>query len=296
MKRLTAVADGLPDGGLGHLVRSSAVVLALRARGVDVSCCVHGRVEDVVVDGVLWLAERPVENRPMLVDSYTLDPEAVTVPCAWFDDGRSVPAGAELLISPAMPDDGGDPRRLHGYGWSCLRPCFWGAPRAEVRKTVQRVLVASGGGDPGAAGHRLAIAARNAVPRAEVRLVVGPQSTARPPAGVTAVVAPPNLAEELRAADLMICLAGQTALEAACMGVPAVIVAAVENQRVNASRLASTGAAATGTLDGSIVETIATIAQDRSLRDAMSAAGQATVDGFGALRVAAEIERRILVG
>src|SRR4051812_25900736 len=293
MARLVAVADAMPTAGLGHLVRSSAVVIALRARGVTVECVANGAVEETTVDGVRWVPGPLPAGAPLLVDSYVADPAAIADVCAWFDDGRPAPGTARVLISPARPD-GGDPRRLHGLHFSCLRPAFWGEPVVPVADEVERVLVASGGGDPGGAAAKLSAAVRAALPRARVRVVVGPQATAAPSEGVEPVVAPPHLADEIRAAGMVVCLAGQTALEAVCLGVPAVVVAAVGNQRPNARRLAETGAAVAADLDGPLAETIAALAGDRERRAAMSRAGRAAVDGFGALRVAAAIEDRLL--
>jgi spore coat polysaccharide biosynthesis predicted glycosyltransferase SpsG len=293
MGRLVAVADAMPDAGLGHVVRSSAVVVALRARGVTVECVANGARDDVVVDGVRWAPGELPRGAPLLVDSYVLDPAAIDDPCAWFDDGRPAPPGARVLISPSRDDDG-DPRRLHGLEWSCLRPAFWGEPAVPVAGAVERVLVASGGGDPGGAAARLSAAVRAALPRARVKLVVGPQATSAVPDGVEPVVAPPNLAGEIRAAGMVVCLAGQTALEAACLGVPAVVVAAVDNQRPNAERLAAAGAAVAADLDVPLAEAIGALAADIDRRRAMAAAARAAVDGFGALRVAAAIDARLL--
>jgi spore coat polysaccharide biosynthesis predicted glycosyltransferase SpsG len=116
------------------------------------------------------------------------------------------------------------------------------------------------------------------------------------PEGVEPVVAPPHLADEIRAAGMVVCLAGQTALEAACLGVPAVVVAAVDNQRPNARRLEATGAAVAVDLDGPLTEGIEALAGDRPRRAEMARAARAAVDGFGALRVAAAIDARLLRG
>jgi spore coat polysaccharide biosynthesis predicted glycosyltransferase SpsG len=293
MARLVAVADAMPTAGLGHLGRSSAVVVALRARGVTVECVANGAPAPVEVDGVRWTPGEPPRGEPLLVDTYVLDPESIEEPCAWFDDGRPAPPSARVLIAPSRPGDG-DPRRLHGLEWSCLRPVFWGEPAVPVAETVQRVLVASGGGDPGGAAAKLSAAVRAALPRARIRLVVGPQAMSAAPEGVEPVVSPPHLAGEIRAAGLIVCLAGQTALEAACLGVPAVVVAAVDNQRPNARRLAATGAAVAVDLDGPLADEIEALGADRARRAEMARAARGAVDGFGALRVAAAIDARLL--
>jgi spore coat polysaccharide biosynthesis predicted glycosyltransferase SpsG len=68
----------------------------------------------------------------------------------------------------------------------------------------------------------------------------------------------------------------------------------VDNQRPNAGRLAAAGAAVAVDLDGPLAEAIGALAADRERRRAMSVAARAAVDGFGALRVAAAIDARLL--
>jgi spore coat polysaccharide biosynthesis predicted glycosyltransferase SpsG len=99
----------------------------------------------------------------------------------------------------------------------------------------------------------------------------------------------------LAACDLLLCLGGQTALEAASLGVPAIVIAAVDNQRANATHLDAIGAAVAGenSLDA-LTEGVARLACDFEHRRALSHRARRSVDGFGALRVAAALEELII--
>ena len=120
-------------------------------------------------------------------------------------------------------------------------------------------------------------------------MVRGPFSRLRAPAGVALLEAPATLHDALLAADVVVATAGQTSLEAAACGTPAVLVALDGPQADQGARLArGRGRAARGDgrrADG-VARAAAALAADAAARAAMSAAGQAAVDGHGALRVA----------
>jgi spore coat polysaccharide biosynthesis predicted glycosyltransferase SpsG len=88
------------------------------------------------------------------------------------------------------------------------------------------------------------------------------------------------LLDHLLAADIVITAAGQTALEAAATGAATVAIPFVDNQRRQAARLAEAGAAIAAEPHGAV-------AAARKLdRAALAQAGQAAIDGYGALRIA----------
>jgi spore coat polysaccharide biosynthesis predicted glycosyltransferase SpsG len=227
----------------------------------------------------------------VVFDGVRIDPAVVTetaraLPVAVFSDGGPVPAGASLVISPIAPPPPGAADVLHGLEHACLRPAFWGLPRRAVRPAATRVLVTTGGGADGdALGEALAAALAAAL---ETTVVRGPFSRLRAPAGATLLNAPASLHDALLAADVVVATAGQTSLEAAACGTPAVLVALDGPQADQGERLAQAGAARLGATDdpAGVAQAAAALAADPTARAAMSAAGQAAVDGHGALRVA----------
>jgi UDP-N-acetylglucosamine:LPS N-acetylglucosamine transferase len=83
-------------------------------------------------------------------------------------------------------------------------------------------------------------------------------------------------------------------LEAAALGLPAIIVAAADDQLASGPAFAATGACRYlgdgRSVDPAIVAaTLAELLVDAEARDRMTAAGRATVDGHGADRLAAEV-------
>jgi spore coat polysaccharide biosynthesis predicted glycosyltransferase SpsG len=281
---IAVIADGGAKVGLGHVARCSAIVVALRTRGVTVSAFAYGADAPLVVDGVAWA---PLHGEPdarvVLLDTYTMPWEerralAAGRALAVIHVEGEIPAEARLVIAVG---GAGGPGVLAGLRYAPLRPPYWGVPARRVRERIERVLVTTGGGALQDAAVELATGLRDALPGAVVALVRGPYARFDAPAGVELVDAPPSLLEPLLAADVVVTAAGQTALEAAATGAATIALPLAANQRANADPLAAAGAAV-------IVEpgedvAAAVLGADRA---ALARAGQAAVDGFGALRIA----------
>jgi spore coat polysaccharide biosynthesis predicted glycosyltransferase SpsG len=290
------VADAGPRAGLGHVVRTGAVAAALQARGVRTRCLAWGAEEPSALDGVEW-QPLPREAAPpaggtVVMDSYDASPDALE---ELADRGRLVamhdrgpaPARAGIVVSAGRDEAASTgPGELFGPRYACLRPAFWGLPAREVRGEVRRVLVATGGADAGGAGPRLAAAAKETLPDAEVALVRGPYATEPAPAGVVAVERPATLLDELLAADVVLTAGGQALLEAVAAGTPAIAAVLAENQREQVDRAAAAGAAVSLEADADAAAVLAALAADQQRRAALARRGQELVDGYGALRVA----------
>ena len=169
---------------------------------------------------------------------------------------------------------------LAGLRHAPLRPPYWGLPPRTVRPVLGRILVTTGGGALQAAGVATAAALRDAYPGVTVALVRGPYATFAPPEGVELVDAPPTLLPALLAADVVVSAAGQSALEAAATGAATVAVPLAPNQRPNARALEQAGAAVIAA-PGDVAAAVGELD-----REALAAAGQRAVDGYGALRIA----------
>jgi spore coat polysaccharide biosynthesis predicted glycosyltransferase SpsG len=292
---VAVLADGGPQAGLGHLGRCSAITAALRARGLTVSCWAYGALGGVEIDGIAWTPLASAESLPapaggvVVVDSYTL-PEAAraALTARWsvaaMHDFGGVPAGAALVVSIGG-EPAAAPLTLSGLQFAPLRAPFWGLPERVAGDRVRRVLVTAGGGPLQAAGVEFARAVRAALPDAAIALVRGPGAAFAAPPGVELVDAPPSLLAELRAADVVVSAAGQTALEAAATGAATVAVVMVDNQRRNALALADAGAAVAVEPAEAVGAAVA-LAGDAGRRATLVRRAQAAVDGYGALRIA----------
>jgi spore coat polysaccharide biosynthesis predicted glycosyltransferase SpsG len=281
---VTVVADAAPAVGLGHLSRSSALAAALRELGVATRCLAFDAPAAFARDGVEWTPWTPAQLTGVVVlDSYLLRPGDVAAGAtvAVFHDGGARPEGVALLIAPIA---GGD---LTGLEYACLRREFWLPPERVVRERVEHVLVTTGGGPTGAElAATLAQAALNGLPEATVTMLRGPAARLDAPAGARVLGPQPSLRRLLLEADVVLSAAGQTALEAAASGTPAVLVALDALQAEQGARLAAAGAARL-VEPGQVADTLERL--DSAERAAMAAAGPAVVDGRGAHRVAAAV-------
>lgn len=297
MTSWTLVADAGPSVGLGHLARSSALAGALRELEIEVVTLGLGAPTPVTIDGVEWSPTRDLdglEAEAVVLDSYSVAAEvparlARTGTLALFLDGEVPPKDAALVV-----DVGGagepDERLLLGLRFACLRRQFRDLPAADTRETVESVLVTTGGGDPDGIGTALAQVAAEALPVARVGLLRGPYAGGVVPAGVEVVSAAADTAALLRGADIVVTAGGQTLLEAAACGTPAVVVPSADNQLGNAARVREAGAARVlpSSAEG-LSEALRALASDAGGRRDMAARGQAAVDGRGAHRVAERI-------
>ena len=257
------MADAAGRVGMGHVARCTAVACALGERGAEVSCLGFGAEEAFELDGVSWqpLAE-PVPAD--LVDSYLRDPAEFGAWAAFVDEGDA-PAGVRVVIGP-----GGLAPPEH----ACLRRPYWSPPERGPGAEVRRVLVSTGMATPAAP---LADAVAGALPEAEVRVTGGEGRQATP------IGTPGTLRPELEAADLVVCGAGQTMLEALATARPVVAVVTAGNQRLQAEAVEG---AALVTDAGQAPAEAARLAGDADRRAELSRRAAQAVDGRGAHRVA----------
>ena len=221
-------------------------------------------------------------------------------PLTVVDDLR-LPADCDLAVNPSP-------------GGEALRPAgaatfLGGAEYALIRASVVRarehaprqgreprsVLVSTGATDLAGLGRAVSHALIDGDAAVVVTRVVGPDwidTSEVSRLREHLLVAPPDLADGLATATVYVGAAGTTAVQAACVGTPAVITAAVSNQEAQASALARAGCAvvvAAGDLAGACLALL----DDPERRAKMSTHGRALVDGRGASRVAAAIRHLV---
>lgn len=293
------VADASAAAGLGHLARCTALACALSAKGFELQTLGLGGEATVEIDGVRWgpwQSDAPVSDPApdlLVLDTYdrAVWQRVAALPhghLVAFEDALPDPEAADVVIAPEEDSEPGG-RVLAGFSFACLRRPFWDVEARQVRETPQRILITTGGGDLGGLGHRLAERLRERLPAIKIELVWGPGFGGEPPEGITVLDRPPSLLEPLLHADAVICAGGQTMLEAAATGAPALVIEGAPNQRAQITSLAAQEAivpvdeeevpAALERLLGSV-----------SLRRQLSTRAQQAIDGRGALRIAAELE------
>jgi spore coat polysaccharide biosynthesis predicted glycosyltransferase SpsG len=266
------IADSGDRAGLGHVSRASAVAAALARLGLAPRSLALGAGAPFERDGVGW------EPLGSMADAHGA---SVVVLDSYLAPAGEVARLGESAEVVYMPEE---TRRV---GDACLRPQYWEPPARDYRERIERVLVSTGGGDPGGAGARLALTAHEALRDASVALVRGPYAEASVPSGIEAVMQPDSLHAEFLRADIAICGAGQTMLEACASGSPTVALVLADDQLAQGEEAAGLGAVrlvAEEEVPRALTELEAVEA-----RRALGARAREVVDGQGALRLARRI-------
>ncbi len=321
-RRALLAADCGSGVGLGHLERMLALADALRL-DLDVVIVVpqgDAEVRRRVTDRghVPWEApgDTParvaaavdaVESVDVLVlDGYVFDVALQhrlreRAPLTVVDD-LCLPADCDLAVNPSpggedLRPSGADEFR-GGPGFALIRASFADAREQALRQGCysRTVLVSSGATNIADIGGRVARALIDGDATVQVVRVVGPD-TQRVASGdhdrLRVLIAPQSLAEPLARANVYVGAAGTTAVQAACVGTPSVITAAVSNQRAQAAALAAAGCAIVAEVED-LASVCLRLLDDPVRRDDMAARGRALVDGRGAERVADAIRRLVV--
>jgi len=154
---------------------------------------------------------------------------------------------------------------------------------------VRRILVSMGLTDVGGLSWPIGELLARRKPDCTIDLVLGAKTTRAGQAhpSIRLHVDPPSMAELMLEADLAIGAAGSTTWERCCLGLPGVLVALADNQRLNARNVVAAGAALEATASAAaIVEAAQVLIMDDRLRTDMAWKAAEICDGYGAKRVA----------
>lgn len=299
LERMLALADALrPDLEVGLIIPEGDA--ALRQRVIDrghaplevpgpsahragAAVSAAASVHVVVLDGYIFdvVMQRRIRER---------------VPLTVVDDLR-LPTDCDLAVNPSP---GGDELRpsgatvfLGGAAYALLRRSFVEARALVIQRgrPPRTVLVSTGATDLDGLGERIGAAVLRRDPTVEVIRVVGPDMDAvkkRDHPRERLLVAPAGLADALAGASIYVGAAGTTAVQAACVGIPAVITAAVPNQTAQAAALAAAGCAVVASAQD-LATACLELLDDPASCEQMSARGRTLVDGQGASRVATAV-------
>jgi spore coat polysaccharide biosynthesis predicted glycosyltransferase SpsG len=320
MTRALLLPDCGAEVGLGHLERMLALADALSD---DLPVCVvvpqgerpllrrvTDRGHDAVELAGSAVARASAAAESLAADVFVLDGYVFTVevqrrlraraPLVVVDD-LGHPTASDLAVNPSAGGEGlrppGADAFLGGAEYALLSSAFLAA-RASVRERghpPRTALVSSGATNlmDITPGFVVDVLARD--PTVAVLAVLGPQAvgTQLPDdPRLEVLLAPQSLAAALGRATVYAGAAGTTALQAACVGVPAVITAAVPNQEAPAAALVAAGCAVAAE-PRTLAEECLRLLDDPGRRLEMADAGRALVDGHGASRVADRVRRLV---
>ncbi len=244
------------------------------------------------------------------VDSYEADRallEAIAARsgrCCFFDDCARLDYPDGVLVNAAVNADSLYPTRrdglryLTGPRYTVLQKAFWRSPPLRIRRKVQRVLVTLGSAVTAAKVQEVSVSIRRALPEAQITLLhpVAETAAVRARDGIRWAweTEPERFCALARSSDVAVCAGGQTLLELASLGVPAICLLTAANQKPNALGLQKAGFSAfAGSLDdptcldelGALLRKLLSF----EVRTQRSRIGRELVDGKGACRVAAEL-------
>ena len=290
------VADGGPALGYGHVGRCLAVWEALDGDAVfavqdpDVAAFVEARGAQA---GAAPTAPIVLLDRALPTDAeYVRGLQAADRRVVLLDDLGDGRAVADLVVDPptAARWPPTDRPRLAGFEHVLLRDEVRIAERAA---TPSGVLLALGGSDPTGLTPVLAAALAGAGVD-DLVVNIGPGYAAPLPAGVTLLRDPAAFVATLATARLLVAAYGHSLLEAAHLGVPALIVVTREDHREHAAAFAEHGTAALIDMsDRPRPDELAALVGDVLAHGdelaTMASRGRALVDGRGAERVARAI-------
>ena len=313
--RILIHCNGGPSLGVGHVVRSSALVEEAAASGHDVT--VAGRLDGDFVRHHLDAAGATVVAFPeqvslegfdvIHVDSYdTAVPRRAGALFSNLNDGDFGRRPADICIDPnygaetvSIDTAAACGVRLLGSRYAPLRRAVtdrrghW-----QPREKARRVLVVMGGTDPRQLTPRLLRLLGAVGEPLEVTAVVPPAVSdecaelVRDLGGIKVELVPPvaDLPALAVGQDLVISAAGTTVWELCCIGVPMALVCAVDNQRAGYERVLAAGAAVgLGSLEPAdaqpVRDALHAVLTDVGARFALAEQASGIVDGRGAWRV-----------
>lgn len=312
--------DARIEAGGGHVARCAALARALSAHGpvVAVLGAADGRWAPKFGGDIEIMAERDAATRffaGVVLDDYRIDAAAVGSwrshvlgPVVQLLDFGAPVSGVDLVINAAPGLCGeciaGVPALL-GPSYAMLGAAYERRTRPPIRRDIEQITVGMGLIDSkGATGCILRALGSSFAADCWVDVLLSAQSPYREEVDALArqrkrwtlhvdAEAPWSILEN---ADLCISAGGQSLLERLALGLPTIAIAVAENQRAAVAGAAAAGAALDlGALadwsDVKFVAAITDLARDVGRRAAMSAAAQALVDGHGAERVAAFLDR-----
>jgi spore coat polysaccharide biosynthesis predicted glycosyltransferase SpsG len=241
-----------------------------------------------------------VVDLPDLRAAPAVDPDRLLV----MDDRDTFDGRAAVVVQPSQPawNGPGDAGTvLAGYDYVPISAAVRGLRAAALDFAVpavgRRVVVCFGGADPSDVTGRLV--GELAALDADIEAIVGPSyrgsSDGWP---VPAVRDPADLVDRLARADLVLMGAGTMKFDVACLGRPAILLAVADDQLPVGPAFAASGAARYlgdgRTLEPAVVAgAVEELLADHDERARLGYRAAAVVDGEGAERIAAVLERLV---
>lgn len=286
---MTIDTHGSVRAGVGHVLRSMALARQLRERGAEITLLSRVRPElslaRLAARGLrvraagdaapqIVVVDRPDVSAERLARLHRRWPQAKLVALDYY--GPPVD-GLAAIVNLNEARRARAPVHCRGLRYAILRPQFARLRKGAVRARPRRVFLGFGGTDPRGWSKPAAAELAKALPRGVALHMI--DGSVREVAG------------RLRTSDVAVIGGGTMLIEAACLGVPAVVVPRTPEELSFARRFARAGAARIIAPRGAfpakrVRQEVLSLLADAGVRRNMGAAGRALVDGRGVERVA----------
>lgn len=313
-RRLEVAFDtaGGRSAGIGHLVRSLSLADRVRQMGARVSlvgsvastAMVSTTLPRTVRQPDVLVVDRPDATQELIRRRHERWPSARIVVLDYY--GASVDGIVSVInLNEARERRPGvvrPPGYRRGLEYATLRPSFRERRRARrsVPVRVRRIIVGFGGTDPSGWTMTAVDILKAAAPASvSIHVLSGkplPKSPMHGDVRVMIHAAVKDPAALLHRSDLAVIGGGTMMIEAACLGLPALVIPRTPEERVFAQQFTRAGAvrilpSRTTFPVAALRRAVAGLVDDRQARMRMQRAGRRLVDGRGAERVA-----RLIVG
>lgn len=317
--------EGGYDIGLGHVTRCLSAAQAFEEKDISPVFVVNG---DESAAGLLegrqfrlrdWLEDRQAVLNELagadiaIVDSYLADKafyegvSAAVKKAVFIDDNMRLDYPAGMVVNGAVGAEdmryprGGKVEYLLGSKYALIRSEFLDVPERPVAAAISSIMVTFGGDDTRDMTPKVTEFLKKEFPDKVKKVVIGAgfREKGRNEAledGKTELIHFPSAAgmkEIMLSSDIAVSAGGQTLLELARTGLPAVVVGVADNQAANirawerAGSVVSAGVWNRPDLEKHLARHIRAL-EAQGVRRNMSLSGRSTVDGFGPRRVAAK--------
>ena len=226
----------------------------------------------------------------------------------FLDDTKRITYPKGVIINPALTardlnySTDSDHIYLLGPSYALLRPQFWRVKPNKVQKKLSSLLITFGSIDYENLIPQLLKELCHFYPMLHKKVIVGStspnlDSIKRLTDSTTELLISPNpkqIIQAIKDTDLAICSGGQTLMELARIGVPAVVIQLAKNQSVNISGWEEEGFIDVvgwfnqNNLNNKIILKVESL-KDYQKRHSMSIKGSSVIDGQGCLRVATSL-------
>jgi len=325
MKSVLVLTEAGSEIGYGHLTRCRSIAAAFRQRGYRTTSLVES--DDVALEDneylVHWHDPDSIPNSALkeagivVFDSYLAGDGIVSMlesshPClVAIDDYRRRDYNRGIVVDWTVDAEFNSyPCRKIGVTYAlgsaycALRPPFWTPSGRKFSDVPAGILVTLGGSDIRRLTFPLTASLMKRFPGTPIHAVVGggvPKSDAyrqlmREGAGVHFDLSPTAMRDLMDRVDLAVSGGGQTLYELANRGLPSVVIDLIDNQAEDILGFSNKGfASRAGRWDAPdlnySVETRLGELWAVERRESAAKEGLRLVDGQGALRLVAEIER-----